>query len=470
MANRDLENRDSEKQDATPIIPSIKSMPLQEKPVAGKLAEVDNAADETSLTSKMLSAVTGSVLTSLLGMLLFKVMVWETEVLTNMHIVNPLDVVRVRLQSQEPTPSPSGAFHAHSAGSSFHKLPSDLGVTTCCRQVFWVNNNHYCIAEGNLAEIGAASILPGECAVAETQSKTINSTFDGLRKIARNEGITTLWRGLSPTLVMVIPANVIYFAGYDWLRTSKRSPMKTYVSDAYAPLIAGSGARVLSALIVSPLELIRTRIQAGHGVTAAENFKETMSGVSDMIKSRGYTSLWRGLTLTLWRDVPFSALYWWGYESARNALSDMREGRIKQSTDTTASLSAVRSAARKRQNHSTTLMDSFLAGGLAGAAASVVTTPFDVGKTRQQTEHHRADTKAAGPSVGKGSPGGVGARPIDGTIPRFLWHIFKTEGMPGLFKGWSARVLKVAPACAIMISSYEVGKKMAGKPSREDIE
>jgi solute carrier family 25 protein 39/40 len=47
-------------------------------------------------------------------------------------------------------------------------------------------------------------------------------------------------------------------------------------------------------------------------------------------------------------------------------------------------------------------------------------------------------------------------------MPRFLWHIYCKEGMSGLFRGWAARCLKVAPACAIMISSYEVGKKLAG--------
>jgi solute carrier family 25 protein 39/40 len=44
---------------------------------------------------------------------------------------------------------------------------------------------------------------------------------------------------------------------------------------------------------------------------------------------------------------------------------------------------------------------------------------------------------------------------------KFLWSIFKEQGTNGLFKGWAARCLKIAPACAIMISSYELGKKMA---------
>lgn len=44
-----------------------------------------------------------------------------------------------------------------------------------------------------------------DCAAEETQRRTFNSTIDGLRKIARNEGLSTLWRGLSPTLAMAVP-------------------------------------------------------------------------------------------------------------------------------------------------------------------------------------------------------------------------------------------------------------------------
>jgi solute carrier family 25 protein 39/40 len=301
------------------------------------------------------------------------------------------------------------------------------------------------------------------CAVVESEKKTINSTWDGLRKIAQNEGPRTLWRGLSPTLVMAVPANVIYFAGYDWLRTAKHSPFYETVSDAYIPLAAGAAARTLAAVVVSPIEMFKTRMQAADNKNvAARHFRDTMDGVREMVASQGVRSLWRGLTLTLWRDVPFSAIYWWGYETGRNTLTDIR-GRTEARNDGFEFRMGHgeekvrrRSRSRSRENHTATLVDSFVAGAASGAVAAFVTTPFDVGKTRQQVLRH------AGDSIKDRSSRAVGyIRPEDRSMPRFLWHIFHEQGMSGLFKGWTARCLKVAPACAIMISSYEVGKRMA---------
>ncbi|KAF2747539.1 mitochondrial carrier [Sporormia fimetaria CBS 119925] len=404
----------------------------------------DGVEYNVSLLQKMLSATTGSVLTSLL--------------------VTPLDVVRVRLQSQtHVSTSPIRSPRAYVAGSltQFRDLPPNLGISACCREVFWVNNTApYCVAGPTLAPIN-----PAACAVEEVERRTINSTWDGLRKIAQNEGLTTLWRGLSPTLVMAIPANVIYFAGYDWLRTARQSPFRRTVPDAYIPLVAGATARMLAAVAVSPIEMFRTRIQAAnHTATAAGHFRETMDGLREMVATQGIRSLWRGLTLTLWRDVPFSAIYWWGYETGRNIITDVRgrsdarhdgvEFRMGRGEERIQR----RSRSRSRENHTATLVDSFIAGAGSGAVAALVTTPFDVGKTRQQVSRH------AGSSVKNGGAAAAQAlRPEDRSMPRFLWHIFQEQGMSGLFRGWAARCLKVAPACAIMISSYEVGKKMANE-------
>ncbi|PNS21395.1 hypothetical protein CAC42_1174 [Sphaceloma murrayae] len=387
---------------------------------------------DTSLSQKMLSAVSGSLLTSLL--------------------VTPLDVVRVRLQSQSsPSPLPS----ASSTSSEFVRLPPNLGISTCCREVFWVQNqSQFCVAGSSIPSASASasveeSLIQG-CAAEETQRRTFNSTIDGLRKIARNEGIFTLWRGLSPTLMMAVPGNVIYFAGYDWLRQNRLSPIKGRVSDAYAPLVAGSVSRILAAIVVSPIEMLRTRMQASHPSTTSV-MRETITGLQEMVSANGYRSLWRGLGLTLWRDVPFSAFYWWGYEYGREALHDAR-GR-----SASRDVSNLRGRSRDHElDHKTVLIDSFIAGATSGGIAAFVTTPFDVGKTRQQVARHSAEGTL------DSARGSIPAtRPEDRSMPRFIWHIFKTEGMTGLFKGWAARCMKVAPACAIMISSYEIGKKVA---------
>ncbi len=79
--------------------------------------------------------------------------------------------------------------------------------------------------------------------------------------------------------------------------------------------------------------------------------------------------------------------------------------------------------------------------------------PFDVGKTRTQVY------RDSGSAVAKKAAGSVVAAEERPMI-QLLWHIFGTEGVSGLFKGWIPRTLKVAPACAIMISSYEVGKRV----------
>jgi solute carrier family 25 protein 39/40 len=247
--------------------------------------------------------------------------------------------------------------------------------------------------------------------------------------------------------MMGIPANIIYFAGYDWLRTDDRSPIKQAVSDVYAPFVAGSIARTAAASATSPVEMFRTRLQATPG-TGAGHFKATLEGLYQMTQAKGYTSLWRGLSLTMWRDVPFSGLYWCGYEEVKKVLVSARQhaphlhGSDPEATST-----------------ATAFLDSFISGATSGAVAALVTTPFDVGKTRQQVFRHMDDTvqnTSQRPSLSSKC-----IVPEQLSLPRFLLHIFHEEGMNGLFRGWAARCLKVAPACAIMISTYELGKRMA---------
>lgn len=383
---------------------------------------------DISAGQKMLSAISGSLLTSLL--------------------VTPLDVVRVRLQSQGSS-QPAADFQRIAVSSPNAFRPSNLGVTSCCREVFFNNNSEVCLA-GPIGNLTAS----GECAVEEVQKRTFNSTFDGMKKIARHEGFTTLWRGLSPTLVMAVPANIIYFTGYEWLRSSKASPVNKITRDEYAPLVAGASARTIAAAAIGPIELFKTRLQASPGTTTTNHLANTFTGVRQMVAEHGYRSLWRGFNLTLWRDVPFSGMYWFGYETIRGKLTDMREERQGRplTRESSSSKTRARTRSQSREGHAATFMDSFTAGAISGAFASTVTMPFDVGKTRTQVFQDTANK--ALPAAGSAST------PEDRNMVRLLWHIYSTEGLAGLYRGWLPRTLKVAPSCAIMISSYEVGKRV----------
>lgn len=358
----------------------------------------------------------------------------------------------------DPPPPPPKLPRFAAYRANFQKIPPDLGITACCREVFFVDNNSKFCLVGDTAN-GSAAAAAADCAVEETQRKTITSTFDGMKKIARHEGPLTLWRGLSATLLMAIPANVIYFTGYDWLRYNPASPIYQRVSEKYAPLVGGSVARVLSGVAVSPIEMFRTRMQSTHGGSATDVFKDTLVGMYRMTQTQGYLSLWRGLELTMWRDVPFSGIYWLGYEALRNELTDFREKAKGRRLDSERSMTGRREAQAK-ENHTITFVDSFLAGAGSGAVAALVTTPFDVGKTRQQVFRHAGDEPATAASRDALHKAGK-VLPEERPMPQFLYHIFKKEGFHGLFKGWIPRCLKVAPACAIMISSYEVGKRWA---------
>lgn len=299
-----------------------------------------------------------------------------------------------------------------------------------------------------LPKAGELGALAGtDCVVEETQKRTFNSTLDGLRKISRHEGITTLWRGLSPTLVMTVPANIIYFTGYEWLRYNRQSPLSR-LSDNYAPLVSGATARVFAAAAVNPIEMLRTRMQANVS-TGGAHFTEAVKGISEMVAVQGYTSLWRGLTLTLWRDVPFSGIYWWGYESVRGVLTEARMRARGRSLEPDGSRRRARSRSQSRENQTATFTDSFVAGATSGAVASIITTPFDVGKTRRQVFKEAAPLNGAEKVLA----------PEERSMMRFLWHIFREEGAAGLWRGWIPRTLKVAPGCAIMISCYEMGKR-----------
>merc|ERR1719206_336009 len=192
------------------------------------------------------------------------------------------------------------------------------------------------------------------------QPAHFRNSFDALVKIAKVEGVRSLYTGLSVRLWMSVPASTIYYSTHEALRRHFRYDRNdtNRALSALTPMISGMTARLFAATTVSPLELMCTQMMA-QTIGRDLNIRE---GMRMNLKQGGLLSLWKGLIPTLWRDVPFSGVYWMCYEYYKASLTR----RLDQSS---------------RWN---VWLTSFLSGGASGTVATLATHPFDVLKTRKQ--------------------------------------------------------------------------------------
>ncbi|XP_014403083.1 PREDICTED: solute carrier family 25 member 40 isoform X1 [Myotis brandtii] len=339
---------------------------------------------------QIVASCTGAILTSLM--------------------VTPLDVVKIRLQAQ------SNQFYKDLNAVSLSK--SNYVYFIPKGKCFVYNNglmDHLCICEeeGNKAWYKKPGYFRG--------TLVRRLYYDAFLKIIRNEGIKSLWSGLPPTLVMAVPATVIYFTCYDQLTALLKS--KLGENESHIPIVAGIVARFGAVTVISPLELIRTKMQSKRF-----SYKELHQFVSKKVSKDGWISLWTGWTPTLLRDVPFSAMYWYNYELLKKWLCE------------------------KSGLYEPTFMINFTSGALSGSFAAVVTLPFDVVKTQKQTQLWMYESHKI-------------------SMPMSTWAIMKNivakNGFSGLFTGLTPRLIKIAPACAIMISTYEFGKAFFQKKNTQ---
>jgi hypothetical protein len=162
-------------------------------------------------------------------------------------------------------------------------------------------------------------------------------------------------------------------------------------------VIAGLLSRSFTVSVVTPLEFMRTYMQA------TPSYKNpTYRTFGTLIKEKGIFTMWRGYTATLLRDAPFSAIYWSLYETIQDFLQQKNEKRkLKQ------------------------LGIDFAAGATAGSVASILTNPLDVIKTHHQTYFTKS------------------------SILTTASQIMKEDGIQGFMRGWIPRVGRVAPVSAI---------------------
>ncbi|GAB2276712.1 hypothetical protein Dimus_011428 [Dionaea muscipula] len=181
------------------------------------------------------------------------------------------------------------------------------------------------------------------------------------------------------------------------------------LSDIQVQSLASFCSTLLGTATRIPCEVLKQRLQAGIFDNVGEAIMFTW-------QHDGLKGFFRGTGATLCREVPFYVAGMGLYAESKK-LAQHLLGRELEPWETIA------------------------VGALSGGLAAVVTTPFDVLKTRMMTAPH-------GPPV---------------STRMIAFSILRHEGPLGLFKGAVPRFFWIAPLGAMNFAGYELAKKAMNK-------
>ncbi|CAM9866926.1 unnamed protein product, partial [Hapterophycus canaliculatus] len=251
----------------------------------------------------------------------------------------------------------------------------------------------------------------------------------------RTRGPWAIYNGIPTAVLGAMPSSALYFGTYEAVKTRLMRLAADHfpgnseggvggegggvggvhpAARAGAHAVAAACGNAGSSLIFVPKEYVKQTLQAsGMGAAGAvrENAKDI---VRRTLREKGVRGLYRGYWATLSRNVPSAIIRFSLYEEIKLFIGPAR------------------------------LMSAppafLLAGALAGACASGITTPFDVLKTR----------------VATGSlDGGRG-------FTRNMVSIVAEDGWKGLYVGFQPRVVMSGLFTAVGFGSFEALKGLLG--------
>ncbi|XP_008305509.1 mitochondrial coenzyme A transporter SLC25A42-like [Cynoglossus semilaevis] len=129
------------------------------------------------------------------------------------------------------------------------------------------------------------------------------------------DGLISLWRGNSATMVRVMPYAAIQFFSHEQYKKVLGSHYG-YQGKALPPLprfLAGSLAGTSAAMLTYPLDLVRARM----AVTARDMYSNIIHVFSRISKEEGVKTLYRGFTPAILGVIPYAGITFFTYETLK---------------------------------------------------------------------------------------------------------------------------------------------------------
>ncbi|KAF9355172.1 hypothetical protein BGX34_010622 [Mortierella sp. NVP85] len=226
----------------------------------------------------------------------------------------------------------------------------------------------------------------------KTSKEAYQSGLDAVRKIIAKEGISGLYSGLDSALFGISLTNYCYYYFYEFTKGIINKEQMSTIESMSAGAVAGAA----TVMITNPIWVINTRISTRNTGSPNARPMGTLETAAEMIKEGGFKSFWQGVMPALVL-VANPIIQYTVFEKLKARIAKVR------------SLSS---------------FDFFLLGAISKLAATSITYPYIVVKSRMQLKQSD-DAKERYSSI------------MDG-----FRKIIKYEGIAGLYKGISSKIVQ----------------------------
>ncbi|KAF2500533.1 mitochondrial carrier [Lophium mytilinum] len=270
---------------------------------------------------------------------------------------------------------------------------------------------------GSGAAGGVAQVLlgqPFDIIKVRLQTTTqYSGAFDCASKIYKSEGPLAFYKGTLTPLLGIGACVSVQFGAFHWARrafesrNASSSPLTSPTLSYGQYYAAGAFAGVANSVISGPIEHVRIRLQTQpHG--AARLYSGPLDCVRKLSAHEGVLrGLYRGEAVTIIREAQAYGFWFLTFEYLMNA--DAKRNSIKREEISTPKVA--------------------LYGGLAGEMLWIASYPFDVVKSKMQSD-------------------GFGARQKFKSMRDCFGQTWAQEGMRGFWKGIGPTLLRAMPVSA----------------------
>ncbi|XP_047331747.1 adenine nucleotide transporter BT1, chloroplastic/mitochondrial-like [Impatiens glandulifera] len=144
--------------------------------------------------------------------------------------------------------------------------------------------------------------------------------LDAFFKILQEGGPGELYRGLTPSIIGVVPYAATNYFVYDTLRKSYKKLFRKERVGNIETLLMGSTAGVISSSATFPLEVARKRMQLN-----GRQYRNMVDALVSIIEHGGISGLYRGLGASFMKLVPAAGISFMCYEACKILLAHEEE-------------------------------------------------------------------------------------------------------------------------------------------------